>query len=125
VTSDLTRRRSLLTAALGFALLRRADGAAPPETEPLRRWLGNWTGVGHVVTGMIRQEYDLDPLRHDGRGWRAVFFESGTEHSLTSRAGTAWEPTPWRAVQVAAWDALTKRAGDDAEPTPAKDVILP
>jgi len=28
------------------------------------------------------------------------------EHSPTSATGTAWERTPWHAVQVAAWVAL-------------------
>ena len=27
---------------------------------------------------------------------------------LTSAMGTAWERTPWHAVQPAAWEALTK-----------------
>jgi hypothetical protein len=35
MTPDLARRRSLLTAALAFALLRKRDGSAPPETEAL------------------------------------------------------------------------------------------
>jgi hypothetical protein len=30
------------------------------------------------------------------------------EHSPTSATGTAWEPTPWRATQRAAWEALNK-----------------
>jgi hypothetical protein len=47
------------------------------------------------------------------------------EHSLTHATGTAWEPTPWRAAQVAAWNALGKTPGDAREPTPAEDVILP
>lgn len=33
----------------------------------------------------------------------------GMEHSPTNATGTAWEPTPWQAVQGAARDAL-KRA---------------
>jgi len=47
------------------------------------------------------------------------------EHSLTNATGTAFEPTPWRAVQVAAWDALGKTPGQMQEPRPAEDVILP
>ena len=70
---DHARRRSLLT-ALGFTLLRKRDGSAPPETQVLRRWLDTWTGIGHVVTGMQRQDYDLVLTRYDGRGWRATFF---------------------------------------------------
>ena len=53
-------------------------------------------------------EYDLELRRYDGRGWRAVFFPSGFEHSLTSHAGSAWARSPWEAVQRAAQDALHK-----------------
>jgi hypothetical protein len=34
--------------------------------------------------------------------------DHGIEHSLTSDTASAWEPTPWRAVQMAARDALRK-----------------
>jgi hypothetical protein len=27
---------------------------------------------------------------------------------MTQATGSAWEPTPWRAVQEAAWEALGK-----------------
>ena len=57
--SDLARRRALLTAALGFALLDTRGKPAPPEVQTVRTWLDNWTGIGHVVTGMHRQDYDL------------------------------------------------------------------
>ena len=33
---------------------------------------------------------------------RATFYTSGMGHSATSATGTAWERTPWRAVQQAA-----------------------
>jgi hypothetical protein len=36
--------------------------------------------------------------------WRARFFVTGAAHSIVG--GSAWEPTPWRAVQRAAWEAL-------------------
>jgi hypothetical protein len=52
----MNNRRSFLTAVLGFALLRTRDGSAPPEIEALRKWLDNWQGVGHVVTGMNRDD---------------------------------------------------------------------
>jgi hypothetical protein len=51
---------------------------------------------------MARHEYDLELRRYNGRGWRAVFFPSGFEHSLTSHAGAAWARSPWKAVQRAA-----------------------
>ena len=43
---------------------------------------------------------------------------------LTGRTASAWEPTPWRAVQVAAWEALTKPE-ETGPPKPAEDIILP
>ena len=76
----MNNRRSFLTAALGFALLRTPDGSAPPETEALRKWLDNWQGVGHVVTGMDRQGFMLHLANVDA--------------------------SPWPAVEVAAWEAL-------------------
>jgi len=36
---------------------------------------------------------------NDERGWRATFYVTGMEHSATSATASAWEPTPWRAVQ--------------------------
>jgi hypothetical protein len=45
----MNSRRSLLTAALGFALLRTRAGSALPETEMLCRWLDTWRGVGDVI----------------------------------------------------------------------------
>jgi hypothetical protein len=124
MTRDLARRRALLTAALGFALLDTRGQPAPPEVQTVRKWLDTWTGLGPVVTGMERQAYDLELTRHDGRGWQATFFVTGMVHSLTSGAGTGSGATPWRAVQVAAWDALGKTAGEAQEPPPAEDVIL-
>ena len=55
---------------------------------------------------MARQGYDLQLARDDERGWRATFYVSGMEHSPTGATGTAWESTPWRAVQRAAREAL-------------------
>jgi hypothetical protein len=60
---------------------------------------------------MARQGYDLQLTRSDERGWRATFYASGIEHSPTSATGTGWERTPWRAVQVAACDALRRADG--------------
>jgi hypothetical protein len=74
---------------------------------------------------MQRQDYDLELSRYDGRGWHATLFVTGMMHSLTSATGTASEPTPWRVVQVAAWEALGKIPGERREPTPVPDVILP
>ena len=122
MTAGLARRRALLTAALGFALVDTKGQPAPKEVQLMREWLDTWTGIGQIVTGMARQDYDLELTRYDGRGWGATFYVAGVEHSLTSRTASAWESTPWRAVQVAAWEALTKP--EETEPTPAEDIIL-
>lgn len=66
-------RRSLLTAALGFALV----DAAAPELSLVRAWLGTWSGLGLVAAGMARQGYDLSLTRYDERGWRATFYTTG------------------------------------------------
>src|SRR3989442_10762898 len=57
---------------------------------------------------MAQQGYDLQVTRYDERGWRATFHTTGMEHSPTSATGSASEPTPRRAVQGAARDALRK-----------------
>jgi len=57
---------------------------------------------------MHRQGFDLQLTQYDERRWRATFFTTGMEHSLTSAIGTSWERTPWRAVQRAAWEALDR-----------------
>lgn len=101
----MSRRRALLVAALGFT---QVPGDAP-AVAGLRRWLGSWRGIGLVVTGMDRLGYDLELSRLDGLGWRASFYVTGRIHSFTESTGTAFEPTPWQAVQRAAWRAL--RAG--------------
>jgi hypothetical protein len=88
----IDQRGRLLRAALGFAGLRDA----PPDAalDRLCTWLDSWSGVGHVAAGMARQGYDLKLRRYDGQGWRAMFFPSGFEHSLTSHAGGAWARSP-------------------------------
>jgi hypothetical protein len=55
-----------------------------------------------------RQGFDLYLVRYGGEGWRCTFYTTGREHSLTSTTGSAWEKTPWLAVQRAAARALDK-----------------
>ena len=78
---------------------------------PLRTWLDSW-GIGRIAVGMARQGYNLQLTQYADRGWRATFYTTGMEHSPTSATGTAWERTPWRAVQGAARDALRRAGGD-------------
>ena len=74
----------------------------------LRTWLDSRTDIGRVAVGMHRQGFDLQLTQYADRGWRATFYTTGMEHSLTSATGTAWERTPWHATQRAAWGALKK-----------------
>src|SRR5687768_5880746 len=108
MSPDYQRRRSLLVAALGFALVNHPAR----ELRMLHSWLSSWTGIGHIVVGMHRQSYDIEFMQYDERGWRATFYVTGVEHSPTSSTASAWEPTPWRAVQRAALDALTRLSAD-------------
>ena len=83
----------------------RVDADAP-VLGALRSWLDSWRG--DVVHGMARQGFDLQLTRYDERGWRATFYTTGMEHSITSATASAWERTPWHAVQGAARDALRR-----------------
>jgi hypothetical protein len=67
--------------------------------------MSTWRGIGDVVLGMERQGYALSlrKLVHDG--WDAAF----EEHRLLAPAERANAPTPFEAVQRAAWQALTHR----------------
>src|SRR5262249_52132877 len=78
------------------------------ELRLLHNCFDTWRGIGDIVAGMARQDFDLELRRYDGRGWRALFFPEGFEHSFTSHAGAGWGPSPWKAVQQAARDALAK-----------------
>jgi hypothetical protein len=100
----LDQRGRVLVAALGFA------GCPMPSYDralwALRSWLDSWAGIGRIAVGMARQGYDLQLTRYGERGSRATFYTTGMEHSPTGATGSAWEPTPWRAVQQAALSAL-------------------
>jgi len=105
------QRGRLLRAALGFAGLPRPS--YDRSLWALRTWLDSWAGIGHVAVGMARQGYDLQLTRYDARGWRATFYPTGMEHSITSATtASAWELTPWRVVEGATRKALQK--GDEA-----------
>ena len=105
------QRGRLLVAALGFAGLPRPS--YDRALWALRFWLDSWSGIGAIATGMARQGFDLQLTRYDERGWRATFYTTGIEHSPTSATGTGWERTPWRAVQVAGWQALRNASAEE------------
>ena len=106
VGTMLDRRRALLGAALGFLEIDWI-GSAPAVAIALEGWLGSWRGIGLVAAGMHAQGFDLE-LRQYPAAWRANFYPTGIAHSIVR--GSAWEPTPWRAVQRAAREALLSDA---------------
>jgi len=100
---ELHARRRLLVAALAASRLADAPGAGSAPAD-CRSWLDQWAGVGLIAAGMARQGLDLELTRFGDEGWRATFSPAGRAHSVVF--GTAWQATPWRAVQHAAWEAL-------------------
>ena len=99
--STNSHRARLMFVTLTAARLERS---LSPVLEAVHAWLDSWSGIGVIERGMARQHFDLQLTRYANEGWRATFYVSGREHS-TTRA-TAWERTPWRAVQSGAWEAL-------------------
>jgi hypothetical protein len=79
-----------------------------PELRLVHERLDSWSGIGHVAVGMHRLGFDLQLTQCDERGWRATFYASGIEHSITSATGTSSEATPWHATQRAAWEMLNR-----------------
>ena len=77
-----------------------------PGVVALHAWRDSWRGIGDLEAGMARQGYDLQLTRYASEAWRATFYIAGREHSPHAATGSAWERTPWRAVQVAAREAL-------------------
>src|SRR5262245_8858324 len=97
-------RRALLVAALGFLRL-------PPRSRALRAlhaWLDSWSGIGHVVVGMDRSGFRLSLKKYGNGGgaWVASF----SRDVMVSSDGFGSGPTPWAAVQQAAWNTV-KRHG--------------
>ncbi len=101
-------RAHRMRAALEFLRLDTRPETAPPALLALHHWLDSWIGIGLIERGMARQGYDLSLTRYTNEGWRATFYVTGREHSATRATGSAWEPTSWRAVQGAAWEALDR-----------------
>jgi hypothetical protein len=99
------RGRRPLCAALVAGLVR--DGDNPPDPALVHERLNFCFGIGLIIAGMTHQGWDVELTAYAARDWRANFFPVGIAHSIVG--GSAWEPTPWRAVQGAAWAALNKR----------------
>jgi hypothetical protein len=91
-------REANLRAALGFLKLTPSE----PELNLLHRRLDSWSGIGHLAIGMYRQGYRLS-LSHIAEGeWRATFQTT----PMLAPNGFGVAPTPWKAVQDAAWRVI-------------------
>ncbi len=88
--------------------LKQDDGRHASVSSGGRGPVDSWRGIGAVAVGMAHQGYDLQLARYDARGWRATFYTSGMEHSVTRAVGSAFEPLPWRATQRAALEAIRR-----------------
>jgi hypothetical protein len=97
---EVDARGRRLRSALAAVLVRNNA----PELKLVHDWLDSWYGLGLMVEGMMHQA--PGPAAHGlrGAGLAANFFPVGIAHSIVG--GSAWEPTPWRAVQRAAWAAV-------------------
>jgi hypothetical protein len=101
---ELDARGRRLRAALA-AVLVKADA---PELRLMREWLDSWAGIGRIIVGMTHQGFQMSLGEHGAGQWIAVFYSGHGGHESVAAAGTAQAPTPWRAVQRAAWEALKK-----------------
>src|SRR5688572_28529232 len=98
---EVMAERRLTTLRTALALLRIKQDE--PELRLVDQLLDTWNGIGLISVGMRRQGMWLS-LTHIADGeWRCVFM--GDNPMLAPR-GYGVAPTPWRAVQEAAWAAV-------------------
>ena len=95
-------RLANLRAALGFLQVAPSE----PELQLLHRWLDTWEGIGLITVGVERQGLRLSLSHIAEGGWRAQF----SAHPMRASAGYGAAPTPWQAVQRAAWAAVRHNA---------------
>lgn len=106
----LSRRRAALYAALAALMVKRDPSM--PELDLVHRWLDDWRGVGLIVDGMLRQGFAIDMSASDGPGWSVVILKDRPSGGAPEIIASAHAATPWRAVQIASWNAL------DGKPMP-------
>lgn len=81
--------RRVLIVALGFAQLPVTASAL----RALHAWLDSWTGIGHVIVGIERQDFKVS-LRSIAVEGRAASFHGDP---MTSTTGYAVAARPWTA----------------------------
>jgi len=86
--------RAELVGVLGFLQLEEQ----PPEVAVLRRWLDSWAGLGVVLDGMVKLDFDVALTRNGDAGWRALFFPSSFIHESRFRGSVGDDPLAGRAA---------------------------
>jgi hypothetical protein len=86
---------------LGFLRLPPTE----PELQLLHRCFDNWHGLGLVTVGVGRRGLRLSLSHIADGGWRAYFMG---DNAKLAPVGYGVAPTPWRAVQRAAWAVLSR-----------------
>ena len=100
-------RRARLVAPRGFARYREAHVPGPARARTDRGAAG--ACAAHASGGgSPSPESPPSVLCGWLSSWRATFYVTGREHSPTGATGSAFEATPFRAVQAAAWETLAR-----------------
>ena len=99
--SVIDARARRLRAALGFLRLPPTE----PELQLLHRWLDSWAGVGLITVGVELHGMRLSLSHIADDEWRAMFMD---DNPRLAPRGFGVAPTPWRAVQSAAWAAIRR-----------------
>jgi hypothetical protein len=102
--TESSRRCALLCAALGFGAIRWPS-TPPPAASGLASYMDSWRGLGAVVDGMMRQDFEV-VLSSSAQGWSATFLSPRPEGGAPGVVGWAEDAKPWIAVQRAASKAI-------------------
>jgi hypothetical protein len=83
--------------------------ADTPELRLIHRWLDSWRGVRWIAMGMHAEHHALALRRRESSGWTATFtFTGKTNLPPAAPSGLATMPSPWEAVQWAAWQVIER-----------------
>jgi len=69
VVETLAQHRRVLFTMLTALSSRYPTGRKPPVIAGIRQYLDGWPGIGRVVAGMARQQYDLRLAALGQSGW--------------------------------------------------------
>ena len=85
-----THHRARGRRRLDPSLASSPSSQALPSSRSAHRWLDTWLGIGLMIVGMHRQDWDLQMTEDDGCHWSTTFYVTGQVHSrqaLDQRGG--------------------------------------